>query len=70
MNEIKLGDEVYIRNFENQKLVITSFDKEHASCIYLDNNNEFKSIQVKIELLVQKTSIPVTAPKGRLRGNK
>ena len=66
MKDIEQGDEVYIRNFENKKLTVTSFDKENVNCIYLDGNSEFKTVQVKIELLVYKNSIPVTVPKGRL----
>lgn len=69
MNEINIGDEVFIQNFENQKLTVSSFDKENAICIYLNANMEFKSIQVSIDLLIQKDYKPVTIPKKRTKNS-
>lgn len=63
MNELKLGDEVYIRNFENQKLTVESFDKECVTCIYLDSNSEFQRIQVDLNCLFRKTPHLFQPPK-------
>ncbi|HSH64784.1 MAG TPA: hypothetical protein VLB84_03085 [Bacteroidia bacterium] len=70
MNELKIGDEVYIRNFENQKLTVSSFDKENVTCIYLNSLNEFKSIQVAFALLVHKNFSPVLLPGKKSRRNE
>ncbi len=53
MVDIKIGDEVYVRNFTSQKLTVEHLDQKTATCIYLDRNFEFKRISVQLVVLVK-----------------
>ena len=53
MMDIKVGDNVFIKNFETQKLTVEHLDQKTATCIYLDWNNEFKRIFLQLVMLVK-----------------
>lgn len=53
MVDVKVGDEVFIRNFESQKLTVEHLDPKTATCIYLDGNGEFKRISIQLVMLVK-----------------
>jgi hypothetical protein len=70
MIDIKIGDEVFIQNFESKKLTIEDFDKHHATCIYLDRNDEFKKISLKRSLLVKSSFLSAKSAVEEKKKNK
>lgn len=53
MVDVKVGDEVFIKNFESLKLTVEHLDQKTATCIYLDGNREFKRISIQLVMLVK-----------------
>lgn len=50
-SKFKVGDAVYITNFENRILTVINVDNAGPTCVYLNDNGQFVTIQVPNEVI-------------------